>query len=165
MNTIIVYYSWTGNTEAVAKVIQQMVGGDIKKLEEVKQRRKSGFGLAAFSALVGLKSRLKSMDFSLKGYENIFIGTPVWAAHSTPAINTFLGKADLKNKKIYLFVTKADDKEPQKVYDSLANRIEKLGGKVADRFSITTRMNEVITPESIKDSVSEWLKKANIGKS
>ncbi len=162
MKTIVIYYSWMGNTEAVAKVIQQMVGGDIKKVEEVKQRKKSGFGLAAFSALVGLKSKLKSMDFSLKGYENVFIGTPVWAAHSTPAINTFLSKADLKNKKIHLFITKADDKEPQKVYDSLANRIEKHGGKVADRFSVTTKMNEVITPESVKESVSEWIKKANI---
>ncbi len=164
MKNLVIYYSWMGNTEVVAKEIQQLVGGDIKKIEEARGRKAKSFAGAAASAFLGSKSRLKTMDFTLRGYENIFLGTPVWAAHSTPAINTFLNNADLKEKKVYLFLTKADDKEPQKVYGSIANRIEKRGGKVADSFSITTKMNSVITPESVRESVSGWIERINMNK-
>ncbi len=163
MKNLVVYYSWMGNTEAVAKEIHTLVGGDLKKLEEVKERKSgAGFMGAAFSALVGMKSRLKPMDFSLKGYDNVFLGLQVWASRSTPAINAFISKADLKGKKVYLLITKADSKVPQKVIDSVTKRIENRGGKVVDSFSVTTKMKNVITPEAIKESASEWIKKLNI---
>lgn len=160
MKNLVIYYSWTGNTEVVANEIYKLVGGDIKKIEEVKQRKTgAGFAGAAFSALLGLKSRLKLMNFTLNEYENVFLGAQVWAAHSTPAINTFLSRAILKNKKVYLFITKADEKVPQKVIDSISKRIEKRGGKVIDSFSVTTHMNSVITPDTIRESVLEFIKK------
>lgn len=162
MKNLVVYYSWMGNTEVVANEIHNLVGGDLKKIEEVKQHKIGGFAGAATSAFLGLKSRLKSMDFSLKGYENVFLGGQVWASRSTPAINTFLSKAELKNKRVYLFLTKADDKVPQIVIDSIAKRVEERGGKVIDSFSVTTRMDSIITPEAIRESVSNWIKKANI---
>ena len=163
MKNLVVYYSWMGNTEVVANEIRKSVGGDLKKIEEVKQRKTgAGFMGAAFSAFMGMKSRLKPMDYSLKDYDNVFLGAQVWAARSTPAINTFISKAGLKGKKVYLFLTKADNKVPQNVIDSITKRIEKRGGKVVDSFSITTQMNSIITSEAVKEQVSEWVKKLDI---
>jgi hypothetical protein len=105
---------------------------------------------------------VKPMDFSLKDYENIFLGGQVWAGHSTPAINTFIGKADLKGKKVYLFLVLADNKEPRKVIDSLTKRIEKRGGSVVDSLYITTKMGSVITPEDIREKVSGWVGRIGI---
>jgi Flavodoxins len=163
MKNLVVYYSWIGNTEVVAREIHQMVGGDLIKIEEVKQRKAGiGFAGAGFSALTGLKSKLKAVDFSLDGYENVFLGAQVWASHSTPAINAFLSKANFKNKNIYLFMTKADDKVPGKVIDSISKRIERKGGKVIDSISITTRIDSIISPEAAKAQVLDWISKTGI---
>lgn len=159
MKNLVVYYSWTGNTEVVAKEVHKLVGGDLQKLEEDK-RRTTGIGFmgAAFSALTGMKSRLKPMDLTLKEYDNIFLGAQVWASHSTPAINSFIDKAQLKDKRVYLFLTKADDKVPQKVIDSITKRIEKRGGKAVGCFSLTTHMGSVLTPDAVKEPVAGWIK-------
>ncbi len=162
MKNLVAYYSWTGNTEVVAKEVHKLVGGDLKRIEEGKKRTTGiGFMGAAFSALTGMKSKLKPMDFTLKEYDNIFLGSQVWASHSTPAINAFINKAQLKDKMVYLFLTKADDKVPQKVIDSITKRIEKRGGKAAGCFSLTTRMGSVITPDAVKEPVSEWINNVN----
>jgi flavodoxin len=160
MKNLIVYYSWTGNTEVIANEIQKLTGGAIQKIEEYKKRKSgAGFMGAAFTALIGLKSRIKPMDLSLNGYDNIFIGGQVWAGRSTPAINTFISRAKLSGKKVYLFLTKADDKVPQKVIDSMTQRIERRGGKVIDSFSATTKMGSVISTEEIRPQLSEWIEK------
>ena len=161
--SLIVYYSWVGNTEAVAKEIQNQTGFDIQKIVEEKDRKLGSIMGAAMSAMFGLKSKIKPMDFSLENYENIFIGAQIWASKTTPAINRYLSKANFKNKNVYLFITKADEKEPKKVIDSITGRIEKTGGRVKDSVSITTKWdpktNIPIESQDVKDTISEWMKK------
>jgi flavodoxin len=157
MKNLIVYYSWTGNTEAVAKELQQKISGDLAAIDEVKQRMPGiGFAGAAVSALMGLKSKVKPMNFSLKGYDNIIIGGPMWASRTVPAINTFISEADLTNKNVYVFVTLGDDKAPQKAIDSLRKRIEKRGGKFVDSFFVQTQMGKVIPSETVKELLPNW---------
>ena len=164
--SLIVYYSWVGNTEVVAKEIQRQTGFGIQRVEERKERKRSNIMGAAMGALLGLKSRLKPMDFSLADYENIFLGVQVWAGKTTPAINKYLSKACLKGKKIWLFITKADEKVPQQVIDSITRRIEKKGGKVIDSISFTNpwepEKNTIISQEEVKDRIYEWLKKVQV---
>ena len=163
MKNLVVYYSWTGNTEVAAKELHKLVGGELVKLEEIKERKmRIGFAGAAFSAVLGMKSRLKSVNFNVKDYDNVFIGSPVWASRCTPAINTFLSKAGLNGKKVFLFVTLADDKIPTKVFSFLEKKVEKRGGKVVDSISIMTCMNSVIEPESARSLLSQWIKKPGL---
>ncbi|MFH0767010.1 MAG: hypothetical protein V1920_02835, partial [Bacillota bacterium] len=63
-NNLIIYYSWVGNTEVVAKEIQNQTRFDIYKIEEKKERKFGSIMKAAMGAFFGYKSRLKSMDFS-----------------------------------------------------------------------------------------------------
>jgi hypothetical protein len=101
------------------------------------------------------------MDYSFSGYEGLYLGAQVWAGKTTPAINTFLRKAQLKDKRVWLFLTKADDKVSQKVIDSISARIEKRGGTLVDTLSITApwdpRNPTILSPETIKDQVRNWL--------
>jgi flavodoxin len=161
--SLIVYYSWVGNTEVVAKEIQNQTGFDIQKIEEKKVRKLGSIMSAAIGAFIGFKSRLKPMDFLLADYENIFLGAQVWAGKTTPAINKYLSKTCFKNKKIWLFITKADEKEPKKVIDSITYRIEKTGGRVMGSVSLTTqwdpKTNIPITSQEVKDAINEWFKK------
>lgn len=165
-NSLIVYYSWVGSTEVVAKEIQRLTEFDIQKIEEKKERKLGKIAGAAMGAFLGFKSNLKQMDFEMEGYENIFLGAQVWAGKTTPAINKFLKKASFKDKKVWLFITKADEKVPQQVIDSITKRIEKKGGSVVDSMAITTKWdpktNIPIAPEEVKDEVYDWLKSGDI---
>ncbi|MEZ0481107.1 flavodoxin family protein [Planococcus sp. SSTMD024] len=115
---------------------------------------------------MGLRSNIKPMDFSLEKYENIFLGAPVWAGKTPPAINAYLKKASFKDKKVWLFLTKGDEKVPQQVIDSIAKRIEKKGGKVVDSLSITTKWepktNIPIAAEEVQQPVHDWLTQGGV---
>ena len=121
---------------------------------------------AAMSAFLGFQSSIKPMDFSLQKYDNVFLGTPVWGGKTTPAINKFLSKASFKGKKVWVFITKADEKIPQKVIDSITDRIEKKGGKVIDCLSLTTKWdpktNIPMTAEEFRSSIQDWMGKLNL---
>lgn len=64
------------------------------------------------------------------------------------------------------FITKGDEKIPQKVIDSITIRIEKKGGKVMDCFSFTTKWdpktNIPIKADEIRSSVQNWMEEANL---
>lgn len=154
MKNLVLYYSKTGNTETVAKEISKAVNGELKKLELKKD---IGFMGAAFSAALGLKGKIKSMDFNVKDYDNIFIGTPVWAGKTSTPINTFLGEADLKDKDVFIFITQADSKTPNSVYDSIAKRVSTKGGKVIDNLFIQTDMKIQITSDQAAGHVINWI--------
>ena len=165
--SLIVFYSWVGNTEVAAKEIQRQTGFDLQKIEEKKERKSGGNIMgAALSAVMGLKSSIKPMDYALKDYDNIFLGIQVWAGKTTPAINKYLSKTDFKGKKVWIFITKADVKVPQKVIDSITARVGKKGGKVADSISFTMAWDPknpvLLSPEAIKDEISEWLEKDHV---
>ncbi|MDF2685040.1 MAG: flavodoxin/nitric oxide synthase [Clostridia bacterium] len=162
MNNLVIYYTYKGNTEIVAKEISNLIGGDLIKIEELKTPKDSGLFWMAFSALIGLKSKIKEIDFNIKKYDNIFIGGQVWAGRTTPAINSLLGKADFGGKNVYLFLTQADDKEQYKVIQSVTKRVEKHGGKMIDSFFIQTKMESVITPELAAGKVSDWIRKLKV---
>ena len=103
--SLIVYYSWVGNTEVVAKVIQRLTGFDIHRIQEKKNREAGHIAGGAMGAFLGLKSKIKPMDFTLSAYNNIFLGVQVWAGKTTPAVNRYLSKVCLKDKKVWLFIT------------------------------------------------------------
>ena len=158
MNGIVVYYSWTGNTEIVAREIAKALKIDIRSLKEVKERKAAaGFMGAAFRALMGAKSRLRDVNYNLEGYNTVFLGTPIWAWHTTPAINTFVHYADFQQKKVFLFVTSSSGKTTRP-FESLSKRVQKRRGIVTGSFSFKTEFNKNPEPDDVKPLIIEWLK-------
>ena len=138
MKAIIIYYSLTGKTELVAKTIAKTLNIDTIKIEEAKKRKGLfGFINNIYNARKEKYVEIKQTELKLKNYDIIFIGTLVWALKPTPAINTFISKANLKNKKIILFVTMGNfgAKNTIKI---LSNKIKLKKGKVIDSFIIKT---------------------------
>lgn len=159
MKNLVVYYSKSGNTEIVAKEISNAVNGNIKKIELKKE---IGFMAAAFTSLLGLNGKIKLIDLNLMDYDNIFIGTPVWAGKTSTPINTFLSESNLAGKNVFIFITQADEKTPGLVYESIAKRVQAKGGKVIDSFFVKTDMKNPITLEQAKGPVAEWINKNNL---
>lgn len=138
MKALVVYYSWTGKTELVAKAIARTLSADVRKVEEV-QKRKGVVGLISggHGARKGECGEIKPMDFNLDKYDLIFLGTPVWALKPTPAINAFISKANFKDKKLVIFVTMGGF-GGEGVIRELVDAIESKGGKIINLFVVRT---------------------------
>lgn len=106
---LIVYLSRTQNTKAVAKMIQEEVGGDLVELElvnpypedyraivnQVARENESGF-------LPPLKTKI-----DLSKYEIVFIGFPTWGMQMPPPMKSFLSSHELSGKMVIPFNTNA----------------------------------------------------------
>lgn len=157
MKNLVLYYSLSGNTEVVANEVSELTGGELKKIELTRRTGKIGFAWAAVSSLMGLKASIKIPDVSLGDYDNIFIGGQVWAGRTSTPINSILEKFDFSGKNIFVFLTLADEKAPAAVFQSIAGRVEKKGGKVIDTLFIQTVMKSILSAETMKKPVSDWI--------
>lgn len=106
--TLIVYYSRTGNTKEVAKLIQAQVGGELVPIEtlddrpanyaqEVKQNEQE----QEKSLLPKLKTQISDFD----SYNRIFIGAPTWNMALPQAVVTFLDQYNFSGKTVIPFNT------------------------------------------------------------
>lgn len=162
MKNLIVYYSLSGNTEIVAKEIGRAAGGELRRIKEVNTPKGAGIFFATISCIFGGKSKLAPMDYSLSEYDNIFIGGPVWASRSTPAINAFLDRADFKGKKVYLFLTQASKTEPKEVFRSMAARIKSKGGAVSGSIYVRATKGKNGFAQAVIKPISAWVKKIGV---
>lgn len=106
--TLIVYYSRTGNTKAVAELIQQEVGGDLAQIE-TKTSRPSNYRAEveqnAREQEQSVKPALKSNLPDLKQYDRIFIGSPTWNMALPQAVVSFMANNDFAGKTVIPFNT------------------------------------------------------------
>ena len=127
MKALIVYYSRTGSAELVARTAAEASKAQIRKLVDLKNR--DSMPGAGFAAMMGLQTRLEKPDYDVSEFDTLFLVTPVWAWHPTPAMNTFVHKSNLKGKKIHL-VAVAGDGKAVKALERFRTAVEKRGGQV-----------------------------------
>lgn len=107
-NILIVYYSFSKNTQKLAQEIARQTGGDLREL--IPQKAYSfNYNTAAKEARNeirrGFCPELKSGNEPIDGYHIVFIGTPNWFKSLTPPVLTFLRKHDFSEKTVIPFCT------------------------------------------------------------
>ena len=113
MKNLIVYYSLEGNTRLIAEAIAKEIDADILELKPKKEFPSSGFKKymwGGMSAMFKQKPALINEGVDLTKYNNIFLGTPVWAGTYATPFNTFIAKNKIEHKNIALFVCYAGGK-------------------------------------------------------
>ena len=107
-NILILYFSISGNTEAVANFIHDEVGGDIVKLE-TKETYPDDYNdlldVAQEEQSENARPELSTTIDNLDDYDTIFLGYPIWWGDMPMAIYSFLDNYDLSGKTIAPFVT------------------------------------------------------------
>ncbi len=102
MKKVFIYFSETGNGDFIAEKLKER-GYEIKQVTP-KRRLPKGFFFkvlfGGFIAGLNVKSKLKDFDFSVDGYDEIVIGSPVWNGKISCPINTVLAKTDFSGKKV-----------------------------------------------------------------
>lgn len=107
---LIVYLSRTENTAAVAKLIQEKVGGDLVALEleqPYPQNYQEIVSQVAEENETGFLPELKTEISDLDTYDTIFIGFPTWGMQLPPPMKSFLSRNDFSGKTLIPFNTNA----------------------------------------------------------
>lgn len=124
MKTAVIYYSYEGNCALIAELIKNVLGADLIELRTADDKKRQGFSKYLWGGrqvIMKETPSLKPYTVDPEAYDLIIIGTPVWAANPTPALNTFLGEQRIRNKKIALFCCHAGGKG--KVFDKIKNKL------------------------------------------
>ena len=93
MKSLILYYSYRGNTQRIAERIHSAIGGDIARIDTVVPYTGSYDDVVAQGereVKQGFLPELKAMDIDLSRYDTIVLGTPVWWYTCAPATRAFL---------------------------------------------------------------------------
>jgi flavodoxin len=107
-NTLIVYLSRTGNTGAVAQMIQEEVGGMLIVIEPENPYPED------YQAIVSQVDRENETDYlpplattidNIEQYDTVFIGAPTWDMQLPPPMKSFLNVYKLSGKTIVPFNT------------------------------------------------------------
>ena len=104
--SIILYYSFEGNTKQVAKVLSQELKLPMEQIKPVKDLKSKGFSkypLGGGQVVMKRTPDLMPIKANLEAYDTIFIGSPIWAGCYVPGIRTLLESGQLKGKKIAFF--------------------------------------------------------------
>ncbi len=105
----IVYYSMSGNVEYVVKKIERQLDVDLIPIIPVKEYPTKGFKKFFWGGKSSVMKETPSLEpyqFDASKYDEIIIGTPVWASSFAPPIRTFIkeNKEILKKKKLSVII-------------------------------------------------------------
>ena len=148
MKTLVVYFSQTGKTKALAKRLAGIADADLleiktKKSYEMSYRRTVGTSMKEI--LTKARPELDMTIPDLSGYDRVLIGAPIWCGTVPNAVRSFLDAVNLKEKKAALFTTSGSTKP-----DAIAGKLKK---EYPGRWHRPLNGNEA-TDEAIR----EWLR-------
>lgn len=150
--TLIAYFSWSGNTEQVAQLIQEATGGDLfeitpavpytddyDELLDIARQEQSDSARPELAAQVENWGR----------YDTVFVGYPNWWSDAPMVVYTFLESYDWTGKTLIPFNTSASGGFGRSL-DNLAGSA--AGATFLEGISFTER-----TLEDAQSEVPAWL--------
>ena len=101
------YFSATGNTKKVAENLAKALHADIYEIKPAVPYTAADLNWRDKTSRSYESSRpeMAENDISVKEYDVIYLGFPIWWGTAPHIVKTFLEKHDFSNKKIVLFAT------------------------------------------------------------
>jgi len=133
-----VYYSRTGNTKKIAKILEEKFKEKNTEIDliEIEHVKKPGFFTAGRATMKQLELPIKNTDFNMGKYDILIMGSPTWGGRPSPFIKIFINKAEnIKGKKVAIFGTGMSpiDKRDQFI-EIMRNNLENVGIKTVDNY-------------------------------
>ena len=105
---LVLYYSQTSNTKAVAEEIATRIGADIEEI--VLEMPYDGDFQATIERCMqdreqGILPEIHPLAVDLAQYDVVFLGYPVWFGTYAPPVAALLDQVDLSGKKVVPFCT------------------------------------------------------------
>jgi flavodoxin len=125
MKTLIAYFSWSGNTEKIAKQLSVKTGGEMYRIERRNPYSKDYNTCAYVEAKEEIDKKIRpEIKYplpDLQKYDKVILAFPIWWYTSPMPVWTFLESyPDLKGKTIYIFANSYTD-DPKYFTTSIAD--------------------------------------------
>ncbi|MBU5477857.1 flavodoxin [Eubacterium sp. MSJ-13] len=157
---LVIYYSATGSTKAVAQTIAKTTGGDLFELVPTKPYSDDDLDWTDKNSRVSKENKDTSLrDVELEynsvddfdSYDTVFIGYPIWWGIAAWPVNSFVQLNDFKGKAVIPFCTSTSSGigDSGKLLEEQAGSGKWQEGK---RFS----------SGASSDEVEQWVKGLNI---
>lgn len=105
-NTLVAYYSMSGNTRRIADEIRNATGADIEEIGEIKPRGGvTGAIRALLDALTRRTPPILVADHDPAEYDLLVIGGPVWAGRMASPVRTYAKRYGARATHVAFFCT------------------------------------------------------------
>lgn len=136
MNSIVIFFSYTGRTHYEAKRLWEKVGGELYEIWEQKHRsRLSAYLFGPLQARRRKAPVIEPVAVSLDEYDKIYILCPIWGGRPAPAFNAIVREL-VPGPEVELIFT--SDSGKMKDIDSVVKRVELQGVHVTQAKVIKT---------------------------
>lgn len=149
---LIAYFSWSGNTQRLAGMIQEQTGGDLFRIEmetPYTDNESALSGLALQEQRNDTRPPLSTHVEEMDNYAVVFIGYPNWWNDAPMPVFTFLEEYDFSGKTVIPFTTYGDGGFGRSV-NSIKESLR--GVTIADGLAIQEH-----TLEDAPAKVTQWL--------
>lgn len=127
-NTLVAYYSMSGNTRRIANEIRDATGADIEEIGEIKPRKGVGGAIRAlFDAVTRRTPPILVANHNPADYDLLVIGGPVWAGRIASPVRTYAKRYGTHARHVAFFCT-----EGGRGADSAFADLQKLCGRAPD---------------------------------
>lgn len=149
---LVVYFSWSGNTESVALEIQNQTGADTFRLipaEPYTDDYDELLDIAQEEQRNGARPAISGSIENFDSYEVVYLGYPNWWGDMPMILYSFLDDYDLSGKRIVPFVTSGGSG-----FSNTISTIKSMepGADVLDGLSLGS--SQAASPG---DAVADWL--------
>lgn len=136
---LVIFYSRTNTTKKVSEIISEEKNAKLIEINDSKSRSGVlGYAMGALDSLLGKKTDISYEKVSLKDYETVYIGTPVWASKPTPSIMQFIDENDFDNINVVTFATMMGSGGDSTV-NTMNEKIKAQGGKIKRSFALVAK--------------------------
>ena len=103
--TLVVYYSWSGNTRAMAQAIAKELQADIYEIKPIKpypESYRATVNQARDELQRGFRPEIEKTVPDLSQYSTIVLGSPNWWSHLSMPVFSFISRAKSRSVTIQL---------------------------------------------------------------
>lgn len=139
MKSVVIYYSYSGNTKKIANILTESLSktSQVEEIELIALDESRAFLKQCHRAFSKTRAKINPVKFDLSDYETICLGSPVWAFGPAPAMNAYLDLCiGLEGKQIILFTTYGSGTGNQRCLDYMQDLLSKKKAGTFSRFSI-----------------------------
>ena len=141
MKRAVVYFSLSGNTKEAAEYIAASLNADIFRIDMVKKLPDNTAGQmmkGGMQATFGMRPAISGVPGDISSYDEIILGTPIWAGKAASPINTLLADKKIADKVTGVF-TFSGGGDNDKCIKALSKVLLNLKGNAA----LADRKNEL----------------------
>ena len=106
MKRAIIYYSLSNNTKMTANYLGEKLGADVYRIDLVKPLPNNKAGQmfeGGRQVTFGVKPEIKGVPEDISQYDEIILGSPIWAGKCASPFNTLFENEELCNRVVAIF--------------------------------------------------------------